>query len=392
MSDTHTVALARKAKKDDVVSAARDLVEAASTGSVDLDLSELSDIDATWGAVLSNVLVSLREARNLMVHMPSAPRAHTQLARSGMYFALARHPGFDWQQDLHGWNDHLARWRRDWRPADLQDPLFDLAGEWVAREEPNPFDDQLVAFLNPDRTPREDAPNDQAAVVYPWLRHLMRHDGEVDPSEELDLHRKISLVTWELLDNIREHAHLSRAGQSSLATFATKGRPNHLNLYVMDTGVGIPASLRSRLGDDPGSDTDSVAAALNGELALRGRSRGNGLRRIVSLVESMPGASMFLASGPTTSRGSVVAELSGGSKASKAVDAHTDARVRAREVPVSMQGTVVVVKLPFGIGRNAPVSIRRSRKTRNGRLDARQLGLPDSLTGSAARTESGTDG
>ncbi len=204
--------------------------------------------------------------------MPSAPRARTQLARSGMYFALARHPGFDWQQDLHGWNSHLARWRRDWRPADLQDPLFDLAGEWIAREDPNPFDDQLVAFLNRDRTPREDAPNDQAAVVYPWLRDLMRHEGEVDPSEEFDLHRKISLVTWELLDNIREHAHLSRTGQSSLATFATKGQPNYLNVYVMDTGVGIPASLRSRLGDDAGSDTDLVAAALNGELALRGPS------------------------------------------------------------------------------------------------------------------------
>jgi anti-sigma regulatory factor (Ser/Thr protein kinase) len=351
LSDTHTVTLADKAARKQVVSAAAELARATTAGTdVELDLTGLSEIDATWGAVLSNVLVGgLRNARNVHVHMPDASTAHAQMARAGLYFALARHQGLD-LSDSRGWEAHLTRWRKDWHPINLQEPLFNLVGERIGTEEPDPFDDQLLAFLNPDRQPPEDTPRDQEAVVYPWLRTLMKQGTVGDSAAARDLHHRLSVVTWELLDNIRDHALLPRDGQSSLATFATRGRPNRLHICVMDTGVGIPSSLRSRLDDDSRNDKQLLTAALKGELPKRGRDRGHGFERIVSLISSQHGGRLFLASGPTADGGAIVAECSAKS-----------AGVKVEVEPnVKMNGTVALVTLPFGPARPERSTIART--------------------------------
>jgi hypothetical protein len=345
---------------DAVLAASSQLLEAFdSAAHVDLDLSDLQRVTPSWGAVLSNILASHAKASSsLSVHLPSpATAANLQLARAGMYFALARHPGLEWDLDS---SSALRRWRHDWAMAEVESPLFEFGSEEVLTEVPTTFSDdgRIVAFLNPILAPRKEAPEFQKAVTYPWLRHMMKHQGDFDPAEENRLHRQISFFTWELLDNIEEHAKLRTGKNCSLATFVTRGRRNLLNMCVMDTGIGVLASLEKRY---PGADEiDIVTHALTGTLPLRGPGRGHGLHHIIKLLGEFPGSEFFLASGPTRDGGSIVATW----------NAETQHVLAPVKVPgLRMQGTVVLITMPFGRTRSG-----RSSGV-DGRSDDKQLSL-----------------
>jgi hypothetical protein len=221
--------------------------------------------------------------------------------------------------------------------AEIAAPLFELPHETTGPEKPDLFGTNLVAFLNPDRAPRADAQDFRDAVVYPWLRDLMPHQVGFGPVEEHSLHQQVSWLMGELLDNITEHAKLRSDANCSLATFATRGRRNLLHLCVMDTGVGIPASLRER---HPGRDElELVDEAVRGELPLRGPGRGNGLSQIIEQLSEQPEGKFFLASGPTSGGRSVVIDHDVASGKPVAVEAVENLHVR---------GTVVLLTIPFG--------------------------------------------
>lgn len=324
---------------DEVVKTTSSLLDAFADGAlVDLDLTDLRRITPSWGAVLSNVLAGASSTSRLKVHLPDpAGAANLQLARAGIYFALARHPGLEW--DGYITKKTLGRWRRDWTMAEVQSPLFNFESEQVLTEVPANFadDGRIVAFLNPTRAPRKEAPDFQNAVTYPWLRNLMVHRGAWDPAEESRLHRQISYFTWELLDNIEEHAKLGSGNNCSLATFVTRGRRNLLNMCVMDTGIGVPASLVKRHPDT--EEVDLVIEALAGKLPLRGPGRGNGLHRIIKQLQEERAGELFLASGPTADGGSIVANWNA---------ERNDVPKVEKVSRLPMRGTVVLLTMPFG--------------------------------------------
>jgi hypothetical protein len=305
---------------------------------LEIDFSSMHRISPSWGAVLSNVLAShVEQNTRLSVDFSAQSAVNAQLARAGIYFALARHPGLDWEHLEWSTRNTLKRWTHNWRMAEVEAPLFELADETVGTDRPDLFAKNLVAFLNPDRAPRAEAQDFQAAVVYPWLRELMRHQADFNPAEEHALHQQVSWLTWELLDNVAEHARLSRAANCSLATFATRGRRSLLHLCVMDTGVGIPSSLSARYPDR--DEIELVQNAVQGELPLRGPGRGNGLSQIIDQLREQKGGKFFLASGPTKSGASLVVDHDVASGDPIVVDSVEN---------LHMQGTVVLLTIPFG--------------------------------------------
>jgi hypothetical protein len=274
----------------------------------------------------------------LTVAFPNDAAAQMQLARSGLWFALARHRGLRQELVAERYEQVLKRWRADWEPAEGQQALFNFQGD---RDDdvPNQIEHELVAFLNPNRAPRLGDRLDRDAVTYPWLRDLVHVEPELAGNREL-LAKDLSLATKELLDNVRHHAKVPPRGQCSISLFITgNGSLDRSRLYlsVLDTGVGIPSTIRRNYADVADvsalTDAEMVAAAFNGQLPRRKRDRGRGLNRIQSLVQRTQGQ-LFVASGPAES-GAVLVE--------QKLD---DERplVKARQVDgLRVNGTVVVV-------------------------------------------------
>lgn len=311
---------------------------ALSSKPVTVDFSTLTarpGLSPRWGAVLGNIFASKFADTPMRVALPSNHTARIQLARAGVYFALSRNKHLDWTS-LHSGNDRLVhRWTFDWLPAALQQPLFDLSAI-IDDNAPSPahFEPDLVAFLNPDRVELADGVEAQKAVIYPWLSGLVGRTASGASKLDLALQQDISLVIWELLGNVRDHARLRTRGLCSLSLFVTGG--THLSLSVIDTGRGMPATL-PRLGfPDETSATEMVEAAFNGPLPRRERDRGRGLNRITQLIERL-GGRLFAATGPHGD-GAVVVDHRGG----------TGQPLIARYVSgLAMTGTVVQAQLPI---------------------------------------------
>jgi len=305
-----------------------------------------TSVELPWGAVLSNILASRFGDTPLGAALPADHSARVQLARAGVYFALARNRRFDWTS-LRGGTDRIVRrWSRDWAPAEVQQPLFRIDSV-QGDEQPAPatVEPDIVAFLNPDRVPPTVMADDSAAVIFPWLRDLVGRTATGTSRLDRGMQQDISLVVFELLGNVREHARLGRHNQCAMNLFVTDGgHGSRLYLTVSDTGVGMPKTL-ARISYPEGAEADErVAAAFDGRLPTRERDRGRGLHRITGLVERLSGR-LFVATGPTP-HGAVVVQHTGGA----------GVPVTARFVPnLEVAGTVVMLTLPVpgSVHRNA---------------------------------------
>jgi hypothetical protein len=310
---------------------------------VALDLSNLRGqnkrVTPQWGAVLTNLLMTQFEDVPLKVELPTDATAQLQLARSGLCFALARHRRLRWDLLPDAGERVLRRWRADWQPAAGQQALFNFESE-RGDDVPAQVEREFVAFLNPNRAPRSSDRPDQAAVTYPWLRELVHVEPELAVLRER-LAKDLSRATSELLDNVRRHAQMPPSGQCSISLFITgNGGLDQSRLYlsVLDTGVGIPHTIRRNYAGagvvDALSDADMLSAACNGQLPRRERDRGRGLNRIQGLVQRTQGR-LFVATGPSET-GSLVVE--------HRADDDKDSRVQAQWVDgLRVTGTVVVV-------------------------------------------------
>jgi len=309
---------------------------------VALDLSELRGQDRRvtpqWGAVLTNLLMTEYGDLPFTVALPRDTSAQLQLARSGLWFALARHKGVQWDSLPDAQDRVLRRWRADWQPANGQQALFTFVGD-RADDVPKQIERELVAFLNPNRVPRSSDRLDRDAITYPWLRDLVHVNPEMASNREL-LAKELSLATKELLDNVRHHANVRPDGQCSISLFITgDGGLDRSRLYlsVLDTGVGIPSTIRRNYVGVANvsalSDAEMVSAAFNGQLPRRQRDRGRGLNRIQALVQRTQGR-LFVAAGPSES-GAVVIEQ-------RLDDQHPTVKAHHMD-GLNVNGTVVVV-------------------------------------------------
>lgn len=326
---------------DSIVDIVRRIDDTGTVAETLLDFTHLAGVhnkvSPHWGAVLANVLAHRYRDRMFLVDLPESAAANRQMARAGLHFALSRHPGLNWNHLDEADEQLLSRWRQNWEPAIPHQALFDVPN-FDDRAEPAGLDEKLVAFLNADSYPRHEAEQNQAAVLHPWLRRLVRRHGSDQFDEAMLV--EVSRIISELLQNVRHHAQLSADGLCSVSAFMTRGSApagNLLYLSVFDTGIGMPATLEHRSFPADVPPARKIKAAFNGEMPSRARDRGRGLHRITCLVNDF-GGSIFAATGSGTDVTYVI------NRAGSSGEAGVQVRERVR---LSMNGTVVVVALPL---------------------------------------------
>lgn len=319
-------------------------------GIVDLDLTGVGTshtrLTPQWGAVVANVLAAAaKEPNEVRVEIPRDHSGQQSLARAGIYFALARNRHLDWESAAQSGLDVVLRpWRKNWRPANIRQPLFAIETDRDDQAPPESFyQDRFVAFLNPDQVRRNIFPGERDAAVYPWLRTLFGNKSHLSVERREAVLRDVSVVTSELLENIRDHAGITNRDLCSISLFTTgSGRDTRLYISVLDTGIGMDKSIRSK-GEYPPDSNDHLHLALEGKLPPGPRDRGQGLRRIMQTVISSSG-SLFLATSHHET-GTLTLNAGGSSRAVSAgilegskIDHYED---------LSMQGTVLVVSIPL---------------------------------------------
>jgi hypothetical protein len=309
-----------------------------------VDVAELVDgthhhLSVAWGAVVANVAASAISSQTaLTVELPTSQQTRLQAGRSGLLFALARHRGLDWDSLRKADRALIEAWTNDWQPADVRQPLFSCGVDPADVSAP---DREIVAFLNPDRAPRSHTMNDQNAVVFPWLRAMMADAADDGEQWREALLGETALAAQELLDNVRQHAHLGHSDLCSVsycitANDATGGAQLHLTVF--DNGRGIPRTAARHFdehhdADDPLSLVD---AAFNGELPNRLCDRGRGLNRLTHLAQRRRGR-LFAATSNPGGDGSVVVDFR-----------PDDSTVASQYLPgLEVTGTVVVLTLPL---------------------------------------------
>jgi hypothetical protein len=294
------------------------------TEDVRLDLSDLDDVvrrgahlDLTGVALLSNLLLTVERRRVLEVTMPTADPALRQLARGGLWFALAqrsatRTTSAEHEGALFPSVPSIASvdaWRRRWDPSDQG---FRSRAWGLVSGQDNPYDlvqAEFVSFVNPhmsvgrERLVQELNEN----VARGWMDRLRAAPPLAAAASE---------AVTELLYNLSAHAFAPLPAKAPVRDVPTDRRFALLNLFttsggggdrlhivVSDTGHGIPATLRPKFArrhrDGLGDDGNLLALMLAGSLPPYGRAEGRGFPRLVEFVRRFGGALHLVTSGRT---------------------------------------------------------------------------------------------
>lgn len=338
--DSPSIEVSRATSANDVLAVANEIASLGHLPSITLSLDKITGLEPNrvspqWGSVLTNVLMGrLAELSSVTLQLPGSESGRHQVARSGLFFALSRHPGVSLARPYQGLPDVLTQWRQNWRPSDYEQTLFTMPGEDDS-EDPDELGTDLVAFLNPNLRPANSSAEDVDSVVYPWLRKLLSRVRLRDSDARSKVLKDVSFATNELLKNVRDHAGIGYDGRCSISLFATGRSQLDSRIYVsvVDDGIGMPASIRARHPDTE-YDSELVTNAFAGDLPRRHRGRGEGLALVRDIVDNY-GGSLFAATGPSR-HGTIVYE-------------HTHAPSPITkcyvEPKLSVKGTVVVLSL-----------------------------------------------
>jgi hypothetical protein len=135
-------------------------------------------------------------------------------------------------------------------------------------------------------------------------------------------------ILAELVDNIYQHAHASRA----YVMAQRYPKKKLIEASFMDDGMTIPKSLEAGSGAKyPAANAhQAILDALNGKSAKAGGERGYGLRTSVRIANALDGEVLIV-----SGRGAVVARKPG--------------RVSAYSLPpqYALEGTLVSIRLPY---------------------------------------------
>ncbi len=277
----------------------------AQQATVELDLQRMR-IERPAASILSAALLSTLGRVPLVVRLPPDDTGLRDASLSTLAFAFANRAG---KTSVEGLD--LAPWRRSWSPGtrDRIGLLFSPGSMGESADEPSIFGRLHAAFVNPHRAAPTAGPTTVTQVVRPWLTHVLpsyvsnARDSRGNPGFVADVGHLID----ELLENVREHACTPAPGASTrslVQALITRGAQDRLHVIVLDTGPGIGATARLKLGDAPKSDAQLVRALFQGELAGWHRSRGQGLPRVWSKVQAWRGASLQLATNGVRATGS----------------------------------------------------------------------------------------
>ena len=267
-----------------------DLGDEALAGSVSPSAVRLS-IPAVM--VVSNLLVGRYRNVPLTVRISSSRGLNLQLARGGIFFALANRPKVKWAGAApEEWSSAARSWIHPFHPSDaemrraalvdVKDPEQD---SWVVRAA---FQRYLLSVMHPHTRPARHLRGDLRQIAGRWLSSRL----DIKPGSEMVTTLGDCLeIFYQIVVNVPDHASLrsSPTGCSLGQVYATLGggreSHNRLHFTVLDNGVGLPHRVGMLYRDRNRSATEALRDAVMGRLPRPAGGRGVGLhlvRRIAS--------------------------------------------------------------------------------------------------------------
>jgi hypothetical protein len=285
---------------------------------VELDWRHISRLEGPAGAALAAALVGTLAEVPLHVKLEPPTGATHWLLSSGLAFALANRAGETTVEGLQG--EELDRWRRTWTPgtqatwrqlfgAPPSETLFSPEEVGESPLVPDLFGPNYAAFANPHRLGSTVAhQNAVTRVVWPWLDRLLPQAKRRRRSRSRDEYiGNVGLLVDELVSNAAEHGTALGFGpsiHSLVQVIVTRGGGSRsfdrLRLTVWDTGAGIPATARPKIGSPPTSEFDDeslVETLFAGRRAGWLRGRGMGLPEVAAVCRQTSGSRLFVATG-----------------------------------------------------------------------------------------------
>jgi anti-sigma regulatory factor (Ser/Thr protein kinase) len=182
-----------------------------------------------------------------------------------------------------------------------------------------------ATFVNPQLSSGIDGHPDIVFLVRRWLTRRLR---ELSSPRAAEVVEAIGLALDELVANVQEHAPGLSARRPDCLVRLSVDSPDRVRCSVMDTGVGIEASILDKVSD-PMEPKERLERLVSGDIPGWDRGRGIGLHRVMEVITE-GGGLMTIATATTRLRAAGPAELV------------------AESVDFNLEGTVVDVSLPIG--------------------------------------------
>jgi hypothetical protein len=243
--------------------------------------------------VVANLLVGRFRDVPVTVLLPSSSGLNLQLARGGLFFALANRSRVTWANEVPELWDRVAdAWTHPFHPSDsdmFREALVSdrdvYRDSWVIRAA---FQKYLLSVIHPHTRPARTLRADLQRIARRWLSTRLRvtHGSElvktlVDCAE----------VFYEIVVNVPDHARLGADsnGCSLGQMYATLGggreSHNRLHFSVLDNGAGLPDRVNAKYKDCHRSAEEALRAAVFGDLPRRPGGRGVGLSRVREIAD-----------------------------------------------------------------------------------------------------------
>lgn len=235
--------------------------------------------------VVSNLLVGRFRDVPVEVRIPDSRGLNLQLARGGLFFALANRPRVHWTgEPPERWSATAKSWVHPFHPSDadmrrqalvdVKDPEQD---SWVVRAA---FQRYLLSVMHPHNRPALRLRDDLRQIAGRWLSSRLN----IKPGSEMVSTLVDCLeVFYQIVVNVPDHASLRSepAGCSLGQVYATLGggrdSHNRLHFAILDNGVGLPHRVRVLYNDRHRTAEEALRDAVMGHLPRAVGGRGIGL-------------------------------------------------------------------------------------------------------------------